>query len=108
MVVRGRLRRVLCWAWVFLAGLLALIAAIDLVSSIANAHYDAHENRSPLALVVLAGLGAATAAGALGSALSSALGRRTPLGPPLGLALTGATLVLIPLLWLLAFASGPH
>src|SRR5205085_10551813 len=107
MVLRERLRQALCWSWVLLAGLLALIAAIDLVSSIANAHYDPHENRSPVGLIVIAAIGAAAATGALSSALGTARGRLTRIGVRAGLVLTSATVALILLYTVAAIASGP-
>jgi hypothetical protein len=103
----ARLRLLVSSGWVVSAALLALIALADLVASIANGHYDAHFNRSPGALIVIAAIGAVVSLAALSAAIGVA--RRQPgrIGLRAGVGLTAATLVLILLYAVVSLASGP-
>jgi ABC-type polysaccharide/polyol phosphate export permease len=102
----ARRRRVLGSVWVLVAALLALVATLALVESIAHGHYDSHTNRAPGVLIGIAAVGAVAGIGALSSAVGTTL-RRARVSTPVGLTLTAATAALIVLYWIAALASGP-
>jgi hypothetical protein len=106
MIVCMQLRRRIGYlAWALLAVLLALIAAWGLVNAIMNS--GSTENRAPAGRIVLAAITLAVALVAASAVLGRLRGTDGRIGLVAGLALTGATIVLLFLLALGELASGP-
>ena len=95
------------WMWVSTATVLAILALLALIDSIAESGYDPHLNRAPGARIAIAGLTVAVGLAALASAVNSIRARPGGVGPLAGLALTLTTISLLVLYGIVSLASGP-